>query len=182
MKPLITILSLAALLSQSVKAQDSVTNKSRTYQAVVVTMKNVRAGGYLSNLADSAACLATYPVHLQLRGLEDVAGQRFRYSDIQQITLKRKGRVGRGILAGVIIGTIVGGIAGLIAGGDSGDSQHWVLFTPAEAALAGAAGGCVTGAALGAIISALAKDKFMIGGSKQKYQAMREAMIIRMTK
>ena len=182
MKPLITILSLAALLSQSVKAQDSVSNRSRTYRAVVVTMENASAGGYLSNLADSAACLATDPVPLQLRGREDVAGQRFRYNDIQQITLKRKGRVGRGILTGVIIGTIVGGITGLIAGGDSGGSQQWVVITPAEAALGGAAGGCITGAVLGAIISALAKDKFKIGGSKQKYQAMREAMITRMTK
>jgi len=68
------------------------------------------------------------------------------------------------------------------AGGDSGGPEQWVVVTPAESALLGAAGGCITGAALGAIISALTKDKFMIGGSKQKYQAMREAMIIRMTK
>jgi hypothetical protein len=182
MKPLITIVSLAALLSQSVKAQDSASNRSRTYRAVVVTMKNVRTGGYLSNLADSAACLATYPVQLKLRSLEDGAGQRFRYNDIQQITLKRKGRVGRGILTGAIVGTIVGGIVGLVSGGDSGGSQQWVVITPAEAALAGAAGGCVTGMGLGAIISALTKSNFTIGGSKQKYQAMREAMIIRITK
>ena len=183
MKPLITIVSLAVLLSQSVKAQDSVSNRSRTYLAVVVTKENVKTGGYLSNLADSAACLATYPAHLRLRSQEDSTGQRFPYNDIQQITLKRQGRVGRGILTGAIIGTIVGGIVGLISGGGSGGSQQqWVLITPGEAALAGAAGGCVTGIGLGAIISALTKDKFTIGGSKQKYQAMRESMIIRITK
>ena len=182
MKPLITILSLAALLSQSIKAQDSVSHKSRTYRAVMITTKNVKTAGYLSRLTDSAACLAAYRVPFQLGSLEDGAAQRFRYNDIQQITLRRQGRVGRGILTGVIVGTIVGGITGLIAGGDSGGPQQWVVITPAESALLGAAGGCITGAALGAIISALTKDKFMIGGSKQKYQAMREAMIIRMTK
>jgi hypothetical protein len=68
MKPLITILSLAALLNQSVKAHDSIPYRSRIYQAVMITTKNVKTTGYLSNLADSAPSLVAYPVPFQLQG------------------------------------------------------------------------------------------------------------------
>ena len=183
MKPLITILSLAALLSQSVKAQDSVSHKSRTYRAVMVTTKNVKTAGYLSKLTDSAACLVAYPVPFQLQGLAESADRRFNYVDIQQITLKRQGRVGRGVLTGAIIGVFAGAITGLIGSdGGGGSSQHWVVVSPGEMALVGGLSGAVVGCGLGAIIGALTKDKFRIRGGKKEYQAMREAMIKRITK
>ena len=85
------------------------------------------------------------------------------YNEIDHIKIKRKGAVGRGILAGGLTGFGVGVIIGFIEGDDEPDT--WFSYSAGEKAILYGTGLGITGGIIGAVIGALATKKFIIKGS-----------------
>jgi hypothetical protein len=107
---------------------------------------------------------------------------------IQSISLRKKNSVLKGALIGLGVGALTGVIAGLASGDDPvqpyysngqdpyGLGNFFVALDNSFAMTGGekATGGAIflggTGAIIGAIVGAIAKKKFVIGGKKEVYR------------
>lgn len=88
---------------------------------------------------------------------------------------------------GALAGIGAGVAAGLISGGDPpcGPSEFYGLcdafsLTAGEKAVVLAIPGALAGAITGGIIGAVARKKFVIGGSKEKFEKMNLSLLERM--
>jgi hypothetical protein len=117
---------------------------------------------------------------------------------IQSISLRKKNSVLKGALIGLSIGVATGVVIGLASGNDpvqpyysSNQDPYGIgnLFvglnnafamTAGEKALYGAIGLGGTGAIMGAIIGAVAKKKFIIGGKKEVYHDLQGDLMRRL--
>lgn len=96
----------------------------------------------------------------------------YSIKDIDQIWLRRKGKIGRGILAGAITGVVAGVILGYASG--DGDVALFSMTAGEKAALLGLAMG-QAGAFIGLGVGA-GKIKIPIDRRKDKYLPVRDAL------
>jgi len=161
----------------SLKAQqnngiDSLQLKARIYKATIRFNKKKFTAGYLANLSDSALQLSSFPVffHLDTRNQFSSA---YKYNQLERVSIRRKGAIGRGALYGALTGLSVGVITGLVSGNDSPDIFY--LSSGAKAILLGTIG-IPGGALIGLILGAVVHKTFIIDGNKNEYENMRESI------
>jgi hypothetical protein len=117
---------------------------------------------------------------------------------IQSISLRKKNSVLKGTLIGLGVGIVTGTIIGFASGNDpvqpyydSNQDPYGIgnafvalgnafAMTAGEKAVAGAIGLGGTGAIMGAIIGAIAKKKFIIGGKKEVYRDLQGDLMKRL--
>jgi len=88
---------------------------------------------------------------------------KLHINDIETVKIRRKGRIGRGVLFGALGGFALGGIIGLASGDDDPNNCFFCLSAGDKALLAGIPLSIV-GAGLGALIGSL-KVKIPINGN-----------------
>lgn len=116
------------------------------------------------------------------------------HTPVPQISIIRthkKNAVLKGTLIGLASGAVIGAIAGYASGDDpvqpyTGDFADVFIavgnafaMTAEEKAISGATGLGLAGAGIGAIIGAVAKKKFIIGGNRQTYKEKQHELAIR---
>jgi hypothetical protein len=177
MKPLFLI-ALFIMFQPALYAQDTVklktpNIKSRIYEATVRGDKAVLYDHYLVGVQDSSIMVSKTPVPFNMTSGK-TGFQIINLSEIDEITLKRKGSAGRGALTGALIGAGAGILIGFASGDDN---TGWFRFSAGEKAAAlglslGALGGLV-----GVITGALSRDKFYIGRDRQRLQYMKLSLL-----
>lgn len=112
--------------------------------------------------------------------------------NIQSFTMKRKNSALKGALIGLGVGTLTGIIIGLASGDDplmepspsdfgiTAAINNAFAMTAGEKAVVGGIGLGTTGAIVGAIIGAVAKKKFIIGGRKEKYRDLQAELMAKL--
>lgn len=176
MKTLICLIGLFILsiqtFSQSQKkdslnksgSTNSVNKFKKDYTATIITVNSKLWKGRAEAISDSAFTLYQQPNKYPA----------FNYDDIDMITLRKKGRIGKGILIGAITGAASGTILGLIAA--SGSEGGFFEISAGEGAGMGFFGGAITGGIIGAIVGAVAKKTFTIHGKQEKFAKMKNKL------
>ena len=114
--------------------------------------------------------------------------------NIRTFTLKRRNSVLRGALIGLGIGAVTGVIIGFASGNDpimsydnpndpfgiGASLNNMFAMTAGQKAVAGGLFLGTTGAVVGAIIGAVAKKKFIIGGRKQKFHDLQGEIMMKL--
>ena len=129
------------------------------------------AKGYLFNITDSSLKVGLWPVVFG-----DPQGDKEKYREINfrhisEMSLKRNHGAGRGAWKGAVIGVLTGVIVGFVEGDDP--PEDWFGMTASEKALTYSGMGAALGTGIGALIGALAKKRFIIGGRKEKFDEMK---------
>jgi hypothetical protein len=143
-----------------------------TYKISITDSGMRELEGYLFNATDTSLKVSHWPVKF---GFDAALKDNFKevpYHQISEIKLKRSHSAGRGALIGTVTGLVIGAAAGLIEGDDP--PEYWFRVTAGEKALIYGALGAGGGAVIGTIIGAIAKKKFIIGGNKEKFDAMKQ--------
>jgi hypothetical protein len=173
MKQVSLLLCLLVLLTCAYAQEARVPRRVTLKVSVMDSIQRV-GFGYLAALADSGIVMVKAPIVFD-HTLASSNANTINYQNISQVTIKRKGSVGRGILIGALGGMLVGGIAGYISYKpvDCKDAIFCFDFGPGADAAAGASVGLLGGGIIGGIIGALAKKTFIIGGKKNKFDEMK---------
>ena len=142
--------------------------KPKKMKVTIVDTNGIRSTGYLKGFSDSTINLSAAVPKPGTSTLD------YNYSNIGDITIKRKGSVPKGILIGALTGALIGVAAGFIEGDDK---EGWIMFSAAEkAAMYGLLGGGI-GTGAGAIGGVLVRKRFIIGGNKQKFDLMKISVL-----
>jgi hypothetical protein len=170
----ISFLIATILLVSSTYAQEDRRPKRMTLKLTVTDSIQRVDYGYLASLADSGIVMLKSPVVFD-HTIANPNSNIISYQNISQVTIKRKGGVGRGILIGGLSGLALGGIIGYISYKPTNCEGAIICFDfgPGADAAAGASLGIVAGAAIGGIIGALAKKTWTIGGKKARFDNMK---------
>jgi hypothetical protein len=196
MKPMLHLL-LCMLFLQG-HAQDSVPKRLLKYKISVIEWNGSKQTGYLGYINDSILYVSTTQVAVNQPAQHISKRSALDFSQIRWVHLKRKGSVGRGILIGAISGLAAGAIVGLVSGDDpscqrsASDPNQYNIYSgfgysmcsafsisAGEKAVIGGTLGMVTGGLIGGIIGAVARKKFSINGSKEKFKAMQLSVLER---
>lgn len=142
-----------------------------TYKITIEDSSPEPVKGYLFNFTDSSLKVGFWPV-----SFGDPAGARenfteINYKHISEISLKRNHGAGRGAWKGAAIGVLSGVIAGMIEGDDP--PEYWFRMTAGEKALVYGGMGAAAGTGIGALIGALTKKRFVIGGTRDKFDELK---------
>jgi len=197
MKPMLSLL-LCVLFWQA-HAQDSMPKRLIKYKVVVREITGLRRTGYTALINDSAMYISTAPVAMNRPIQRLPRYSAIDYSQLNAVYIKRKGAVGRGLCFGALAGVAAGAIAGLVSGDGRSDSRTYyttynynqygypvtttysmnnaLRISAGEKAVVGAGLGMVAGSIIGGIIGAVARKKFIILGSKEKFNAMQLTML-----
>ncbi|HYJ39110.1 MAG TPA: hypothetical protein VEV87_10855 [Chitinophagaceae bacterium] len=177
MKQISFLIGFTFLLVSSF-AQDSRTPKRVTFRLAITDNIQRVDYGYLAALADSGIVMLKSPVVFD-HALANANTSVISYQNLSEVSIKRKGSVGRGILIGGLSGMFLGGVIGYISYKPTNCQDAIICFDfgPGTDAAAGASLGTVAGAAIGGIVGALAKKRFIIGGKRDKFQQMKESVI-----
>lgn len=190
MKKLLSLIACLFILVISKAQSDSVSpQKPRVFIASIKTMDKEIIRGRLVAINDSQLLLKSFN------------GQQFIPSEnISSFTIKRKNSVLRGTLIGFGIGAVTGIIIGLASGDDPIMSypdpgndpfglgtfvagiHNAFAMTAGQKAVAGGLFLGTSGAVVGAIIGAVAKKKFIIGGKKQKFHDLQGAVMMKLVR
>jgi len=103
--------------------------------------------------------------------------------DIETIKLRKKGKIGRGILIGALSGFATGALIGLISGDDDCESEvglasafcHIFATTAEQKAISNGVFLGVTGGLIGAVVGSI-KIKIPINGAPEKFKANRDRL------
>jgi hypothetical protein len=174
----ISFLTAVVLLATASMAQEGRTPKRVTLKLAIKDSIQRVDYGYLAAMGDSGIVMLRSPVVFD-HSLANTNANLIPYQNLSEVSIKRKGNVGRGILIGTISGIIVGGITGYITykKPDCKDALICWDFGPSTDAAAGASLGAVGGAIIGGIVGALAKKTFIIGGKKEKFHEMKTSVM-----
>jgi hypothetical protein len=191
MKKISTLL-VAIVVTQALLAQDTTSSKNTNkkvslggnmYKATVsnVTTDN-HVTGYLAGITDSSILISPYPAYPLKRSKDESGLSNIDYAAINTIQLKRKGSVGTGIARGSLYGAVAGLLIGAISyQRPKDDFERVVAFLTGGrtgSAIGGGLLGGLTGGVVGGIIGAVAKKTFVIGGSKERFQALRSNLVL----
>ncbi|MEJ7681209.1 MAG: hypothetical protein WKG06_25860 [Segetibacter sp.] len=125
---------------------------------------------YLAGFSDSALFTSPSPLIYDPGFINNNTYDKISYNVLNAVTIKRKGRVGRGILIGGLTGAGVGGLIGFASGNDP--TQGCIdCFTAVEKAAALGVIFGVAGTAIGALAGALKQKNSKSNG---KYQNLRK--------
>jgi hypothetical protein len=162
-----------SLIVQQARANsiDTLPVKHRVYKTTIFDDKNQSSFGYLSEIKDSIVMLSPAPITFNSIFADNNNIRSFNYKDISKVSIRRTGSTGRGILIGALTGLATGIIGGFVEGDDP--PEYFFAMTAGEKAIAYGAMGSIAGAGIGAIIGAIVKKKFTIGGNKEKFDEMR---------
>jgi hypothetical protein len=144
--------------------------KSRIYEAKIQSEKGVLYDHYLAEVQDSAILVSKAPVPYKQYSGGTGTLKFIGVSEIETISLQRKGRTGRGALYGGLIGAGAGVIIGLTSGGTRWFSTGAV--TVGSGLLMGGAGAIV-----GAVVGAVSQERYYIGGNKDRLQQMNASLL-----
>jgi len=165
-KILLLLLSFPSffLCTETAFGQKSHPPKMKVYNALVhVTTQSKKIVGVLTDVGDSA-------IHVSSKDRE----VRINASTIKKIVIKRKGSVGRSVLAFTLIGITAGAIAGSAQGDSPCDPPaSWIACDPVTAsdkALAGAVVFGLTGSLVGWVVGSIAKERIAIGESQLVFE------------
>ena len=174
----ISSLVVLALLAANSFSQEGRQPKRITLKVSVVDSIQRVDYGYLAGLADSGIVMTKAPVIFD-HSLKGTNANTIAYQNLSQVTIKRKGSVGRGILFGAIGGMFVGGLVGYISYKPMNCQDALICwdFGPGYDAAAGASLGTLAGGIAGGIIGALARKTFIIGGKRNKFEHLKESVL-----
>jgi len=179
MKQIIIPVFLALMIVQAAQAQDlNIKKKKEYFRCFVYSTDGLVHKGWLGYLTDSSLLVAKNQTFLQSETYPRDKMQSFDYSSLQQLKLRKKGSVGRGILYGSLIGVASGFIVGMAMGDDPPQTTMF-KSTAAEKGAALAMVGGLGGALIGGIIGAVAHKTFIIQGKKKKLVEMKETVLER---
>lgn len=166
---LITLICVVSLFSVQIKAQK--TNvENKTYKVWVTKTDHSKiVKGTLHNVEQESISV--------FDNRSDIAV--INASDIETIKIRKKGKVGNGILLGTLAGAAAGGIGGLVSGDDPDTTKDLLIIgtvtfegTKASEKAVGAASILgISGGIVGAIIASK-KEKFHVKGDVLKYQSI----------
>jgi hypothetical protein len=177
MKQIIYSLGLLVLVSLSVSAQDSLTQKPFVYMTKVISSRTGVNTGYLMYVTDSTLNISKGMRREYQSGLGEIQIQRFNYTDLQMVQCHRTGAIGKGIAIGGIVGAAAGVLFGYIA------AQPVILFQTYDPATGGkymrtgALAGVIGGGIIGYVIGAFVHKTFLIGGNRAKFSEMRGSLL-----
>ena len=156
---------------------DSLPKKYQKFHSTIVTNTEEKQTGYLYNIDDSTLRVTAVMMSVNTAPNGKLLVQEYKYNDINTVNLKRHNSVGRGALFGGLIGLGTGALLGLASGDDP--KEDWFAMTAGEKALGLGISMGTMGAIVGLIIGAVAHKKFIIGGSREKFQAMKADLLHR---
>ncbi len=191
MQKIILLYAVSLLLMHFSNAQDSMRVKHRIYKATVTTeSSNSAAKSYLASVSDSSIFISSNGTSFKGYGASNTNYSKIDYNNLAQVRLRRKGSTGRGALKGAIIGLSIGVIAGFISGDDppcpNDPNDFWGIgrglcefgrTTASQKALLGGVAGAFGGGVVGVLVGAFAHKTFIIGGRKEKFDAMKSKLI-----
>ena len=165
--------------------------RTKIFKVSVAAITQNTYRGYLVDIEDSAVLFTWNAEMIRMKRVlkEDITS--IGYENIELIVLRRKSSVGRGILFGSMIGLATGMVAGYAKGDDpacTADPSWFGLdqalcsaarLKAGEKAMLMGGAGVLAGAAAGAIIGAVAKKRFIIGGNKARFEEMRLSVLDR---
>ncbi len=158
--------------AQEITGNDSLDLKPKIYKANILIYSNKEIiKGYVANLSDTGLALSSSPVQLSLEKKNNPVPPFYNYDQLRQVTIQRKGSVGRGAAYGALIGIGVGVITGLVSGNDS---PGWFSLTAGQKAIRFGVMGIPVGALAGVLLGETIHKKFIIGGNKKKFEIMRQ--------
>lgn len=164
------IFAILLVAAQHAIGQDTPPIQKKIYKISIADSGRRHLDGYLLNITDTTLQLSHWPVRFgnnPLKGNYNEVG----YRHISEITIKRNHGAGRGAWKGAVIGLLVGVAAGFIEGDDP--AEYWFRYTAADKAITYGGMAAVAGSGIGALIGALAKKKFIIGGRKENFDGMK---------
>ena len=170
---LATCLTLASLIGFSQKGRMS---QRITFKLIVVDTVDRVQFGYLAAVADSGIVMLKSPVVFD-QSLSNSNCNTIPYQNLKEVTIKRKGRVGRGILIGSVSGFAVGAVVGAVTYKPcNGD---FCLLDPGQEGQAIGVGflGAIGGGIVGGIVGAGAKKTWTIGGKKNQFEDMKSNVL-----
>jgi hypothetical protein len=171
MKHYSLILPIFLLAAQLAIAQDNPFPRQLTYKILISDPEMRQIKGYLLDLTDTTLKLSHWPVRFGNDPALKEGYKEIMYRKISVITLQRSHGAGRGAWKGAIVGLLIGVAAGFIEGDDP--EEYWFRFTAADKALIYGGLGAAAGTGIGALIGGLVKKRFIIGGRKENFDAMK---------
>jgi hypothetical protein len=177
MKKLSTFCALI-LLAPTSFSQETNVPKRVTLKVMVKDSIHRVDFGYLAGMTDSTIVVVKARVIFD-HAVRSNSTNTIAYQNLSEVSINRKGRVGRGMLFGAVGGMFVGAIAGYISYKPVNCEGSIICFDfgPGYSAATGASVGVLAGAMVGGIIGALAKKTFVIGGNKNRFAHMKENVL-----
>ena len=171
MKPYSLIFPILLMAAQLATAQDNPITRKLIFKISVSDSGLNMRKGYLSNITDTTIKLSHWPVRFGVNPTIQEPLKEVGYSQIKEMTLKRNHGAGRGAWKGAVIGFLTGVAAGFIEGDDPEES--WFALSAFDKAIIYGGLGATAGTGIGALVGAFAKKKFIIGGRKENFDAMK---------
>ena len=168
----IFLLCCTVLFCQLAFSQDTTLKKNYYIKLRLWQTNGPTRDLYLADINDTALIISSEPVNFRKSIMNTTA---VSYPQVEMATVKRRGSVGRGILIGGLSGLIGGGIVGA-ATYKRCDDCLWDFGVGPNIA-AGSILGAGAGVLTGAIVGALAQKKFIIGGQRNKFEALRLSVL-----
>jgi hypothetical protein len=178
MKHLFILTWLLPALSQSLPAQDSLSQRDIVRSARIGLLHGHKSIGYLYAMTDSILLLSAKNEPVRLFDTASKGRLRFAYKDMETVEIYKKGELWRSPLKGLLIGGAIGALIGFASGNDP--KEHFFALTAGEKAMGlGALGGTV--GIIAGFITGLATHKiFYIHGKKEGYDRMRKMTMLKL--
>ena len=175
MKKLFILMCLTLVSAVGFSQHRRVPKRIKLKLELVDTLDRVHFG-YLAALPDSGIMMlpseAVFDQKLTSSSLNTIP-----YQNIQEVILRRKGSVGKGIAIGSISGFFVGAVIGAaMYQSKPGTVYGFDVGVEGEAIGIGFLG-AVGGAVVGGIIGSAAKKTFIIGGNRDKFHRMKKNVL-----
>lgn len=165
MKTTLNILLCGILLCSTVLKAQNTTNKIEVHKVWITLIDGSKVKGNLYS-ADKLGLKITDNVSFDISNLIDVDAEK-----IDQIKIRRKGKIVQSTLKGGLYAAVFGGLIGLASDGDGG----YVSFSKGEMAAAGAVIFGVLGSGIGALVGTY-KEKITINGNLKNYERQLEVI------
>ena len=173
MKHLLTLV-ISLLIAHQIQAQvDSILNdKYRTVIDLFSTSSSVT--GQLYRASDSSMVLLQKKKNVEITGSLNYSLLTIKVSDIDELSIYKKGKVGRGAWQGLMIGVLAGTLIGYASGDDK---EGWIRFSAGQkAGITGATLGLV-GTLIGVIAGSSAEIWIPIKGDQKTYSKCHKILI-----
>lgn len=186
MKKIILVLTFVVALIVISNAQDSISSKHRIYKVTVTTeSSNSAAKSYLASVSDSSIFISSNAILFKGYGTSNVnysKMNKINFADLDKVRLRRQGSTGRGLLKGAIVGVLGGTLLGPITYPKPKDDIDRFIYALSglnrtNYTIASGMYGGLGGAIVGSVVGAIAHKTFIIGGRKEKFDAMKSKLI-----
>lgn len=169
------LIIIGIIASIHVTAQTEFNNslqlKKRLYKTAIRTLNSKeKISGYLTNVSDSDLYLSSSRLNFGSLKHNDVF-YAYSFHKLETVTFfHKKGAIGRGILVGAVTGLVVG----FVVARSVAKYEHDLQFTAATSVFFSF---MILGPFAGGIIGAELHKRFTIGGSKHRFDSMRQSIL-----